>query len=176
MRKNTDTPFGFIPYGGSQKIGAYRKDASASALYPGDALIMEADGNIAIADTNSTNIIGVAASYSANTTADEQFLVYDDPHQLFMVQDDSAGTGLTSASVGLNTRIVATAGSTTTLRSLQEIDSGQATTTTAALPVRIVGLHPIEARTFGTTTGQQKKWIVQFNKHARAQGEGKVGL
>lgn len=167
LRAALDTPFGAKPYGEVLRISRYLKDASAAAIYPGDFVIQEADGGIAVATTTATNIIGVAAMYSAASTEEVNFLVYDHPEQLFAIQDDNAGTLLNEASIGLNADITVTTGDTTTLRSLHELDSSTAATT-AGLALKIIGVHPIEARSFAAAadaTNGQRKWIVKISSH-----------
>ena len=164
LKAATDHPFGAIPYGRVLSVGAYNKDASGGAIYPGDFVIQETDGAIAIATTGSTQIIGVAAEYSAATTAKTDFLVYDASDQEFAIQDDSDTTGLTEASIALNANITVTTGDTTLLRSKHEIDSNTSTTSNV-LALKVMGLHPIEARNFATTTAQQRTWIVKINTH-----------
>jgi hypothetical protein len=167
LQPATDTPFGAIPYGRIYSLTKYRKDASAARIYPGDFIIMEADGNVAPATAGALNIIGVAADASAGSTADTEVMVYDDPNQLFVVQDDSDGTAMDETSIGANADILATAGNTTTDRSAHEIDSSSVTASTANLAIK--GLHPMEldsARVgFATATGQWRKWIVKINEH-----------
>ena len=164
MRANVDAPFGARPYGPVLRVGAYNKDASAAAIYPGDVLIMETDGGLAVSTVTATNIIGVAAEYSAASTAKTDFLVYDHPDQLFMIQDDSDTTNMDEASVGLNVDLITTTGSTTTLQSLHEIDSSSAATT-AGLAMKVLYLHPVEARSFATAAGTMRKWVCRINAH-----------
>ena len=151
----TDTPFGAIPYGEVLSVRPYNKGATG-ILYPGDFVIMETDGGVAIATTGSTTLLGVAAEYSA-AVAKTDFLVYDHPNQEYVVQDDSAVTGMTEASIGTKANITVTTGDTTLLRSLHEIDSNTADTT-STLALSIIGLHPMEDRSFATTTGQWRSF------------------
>ena len=181
LRPATDNPFGALPYGRVLSIAKYRKDASAGRIYPGDFVILEADGNVAPATAGALNLLGVAAEGSAASTADTEVLIYDDPNQLYVVQDDSDTTAMDETSIGTNADILATAGDTTTDRSLMEIDSSSATNATANLAVR--SLHPMEldgGRTgFATAAGQQRKWIVKINEHidkvVNATVSGSVG-
>lgn len=173
LRQATDAPFGAIPYDQVLRIQAYRKDASASAIYPGDLVILESDGNVAPGTATSTNIVGVAAEYSAASTADTEVMVYDHPDQLFVMQDDGDTTALTETGIGLNCDSITTTGNTTTLRSNHEIDADSATTVTAQL--RIVGLHPIEflgGGTFATAAGSPRRWIVRINEHVYSTPTG----
>ena len=162
LRAATDTPFGAMPYDGVRRISPYLKDASAAAIYPGDFVTLETDGGVIPATTSQALIVGVAAEYSAASTLKRDFLVYDDPEQRYTIQDDSDTTGMTEASIGGNADITVTTGNTTTLRSAHEIDSSTlATTNTLAL--KIHALHPIEAGSFATTTGEWRKWVVTIN-------------
>ena len=159
-----DTPFGAIPYGAVRRMRPYLKDASAVAIYPGDFVILETDGGVGVAATGSTTILGVAAEYSAASTRKVDFLVYDHPAQEFAIQDDATTTAMNEASVGTRANITVTTGDTTLLRSLHEIDSDTADTT-STLALNIIGLHPIEAGSYATTTGQWRKWVVTINNH-----------
>ena len=167
LQPATDTPFGAMPYNKVLRISKYRKDASAARIYPGDFVIMEADGNVAPATAGALHIIGVAADSSAGSTADTEVLIYDDPDQQLVVQDDSDTTAVSETEIGLNADIVATAGSTVTDRSNHEIDSSSALAATGQL--RLQGLHPMELDMsragFATAAGQQRKWIVTIMEH-----------
>lgn len=164
MQAAVDKPFGFRPYGRVLRITPYYKDSGAVAIYPGDAVILETDGGIGVAATGSVNIIGVAAMYSAASTEVTDFLVYDHPDQLFMVQDDSDTTNMARANEGNNVNIVTTTGDTLTLESRQEIDSDTAATT-ATLAIKVHRLHPIEASSYASAAGTQRKWVVSINNH-----------
>lgn len=174
LRAAVDTPFGAMPHGEVLRLSPYSKDASAVAIYPGDFVTLEADGGLGVATTSQALILGVAAEYSAASTAKTDFLVYDHPDQLFVIQDDSDTTGMTESSIGNNADITVTTGNTTTLRSAHEIDSSTAATT-ATLALKILALHPVEARSFATTTGEWRKWIVAINSH-QSKGYETVGI
>jgi hypothetical protein len=130
-------------------------------------VILEADGNVAPATAGALNLLGVSAEGSAGSTADTEVLVYDDPNQMYVCQDDSDTTEMNEVSIGANADIIAGTGSTVTDRSAHEIDSNTATAATANLA--ILGLHPMELDGgrvgFATTTAQQRKWIVRINEH-----------
>ena len=175
MQKAVDKPFGFRPHGAILRVGQYYKDASAAAIYPGDAVIMETDGGIAVAAASSVPIIGVAASYSAASTEVVNFPVYDHPDQQFVVQDDSAGTGMTRASEGSRCDITVTTGDTTTFQSLHELDSSTINATETTLAVQVIRLHPIEESSYATTTSEWRKWIVVFAEHLY-QGANQAGI
>lgn len=178
MRKATDAPFGFIPHGPVLRVSPYRKLASyGTAIYPGDTVIQLTAGDLNVGTTSSTTCVGVAATYSAASTADT-VMVYDHPHQLFMVQDDSDTAGMTSASPGALVNVLPTAGSTSTFRSLMELDSSTLNTT-QALVMKVVAIHPVEgpyATAFATAADNPRRWIVQFNQHMDSHGVGKTGI
>lgn len=169
LRAAADAPFGALPTGEIKRLRAYRKDASASRIFPGDFVKMESDGNIAVA-TAGDRLLGVAADPSANATADTEVMVYDDQDQLFVIQDDSDTTNVAETNIGNNADIVATTGNTTTGRSNHELDSDTAGTGTAQL--RMLGLHPIEAGSFASAAGSPRRWIVRINEHEYGQTSG----
>ena len=165
LRPATDAPFGAIPYGVVRSVRPYLKDASAVAIYPGDFVILETDGGVGVATTGSTTILGVAAEYSAASTRKVDFMVYDHPNQEFTIQDDGDTTAMDEATgPGLKANITVTTGDTTLLRSLHEIDSDTAATT-STLALSVKGLHPVEDGSYATAAGQQRKWVVQVNNH-----------
>lgn len=174
-RPGTDTPFGFHPYGKVLRVRPYLKDAAAAAIYPGDLLALEADGGLVVAGVSGTQTLGVAAEYSPVSTSKTDFMVYDDPDQLFYVQDDSDTTAMSETEIGTNVDAITTTGDTNTLLSLHEIDSNSAAAT-AGLLMKVIGLHEMEARNFATAAGQQRKWIVQFNSHFYRDVVGQTGI
>jgi hypothetical protein len=161
---NLDVPQGFAPYDAVLRITPYTKDAAAPAIYAGDVVVMEADGGIGLAATGSVPIVGVAAETSPAATAKSDFLVYDHPDQLFYAQDDGDTTAMTATEVGCNANIVVTAGSGG--HSNHEIDASTAAVT-AALALKILGLHPVEKGSFATGAGTPRLWIVRFNNHVQ---------
>lgn len=173
LKRATDNPFGFQPHDAVLRTTAYVKDSDAAAIYPGDAVVLANDGHVEVAAAADTNILGVAAMYSAASTQELNFLVYDHPDQLFVVQDDSDTTHIAETNIGNNGDIVATTGDTTLLRSRHELDSSNvAATTTATAQVRVIGQHPVEERSFATAAGSPRKWIVKFNEHLYASTTG----
>tara|TARA_R110000772_G_scaffold16184_9_gene46247 strand:- start:1263 stop:1856 length:594 start_codon:yes stop_codon:yes gene_type:complete len=174
------------------KMNAYNVDSSnATAIFPGDFMQLEADGNVAVATAGATNlIIGVCGGVEvAAPTQEDGFLsnnnigvtehpgylpvstagsvlIIDDPDQLFLVQ--AAGT-ITADDQGQNAPIVAGAGSTTTGRSAHEIN---ATTTSTINQVRLI--RPYKAADNDVTLADSK-WIVQITEHFYRQTSG-VGV
>lgn len=174
LKKATDNPFGFRPDQVPLQVSPYTIDASAAIVYPGDIVIVEADGALGIAAAGSVNCVGAAAGYNAASTAASRFLVYDHPEQRFVGQDDGAVGIMTATSIGANVDLLATTGDTTTRQSLQELDSSSATTT-ATLVFKVLALHEIENLSYATTTGEQRKWLVKINNHLHA-GYQQVGI
>ena len=165
LRTATDAPFGAVPEGPTARIRPYNKAVGyATRIFPGDFVTLASDGNVQVAAAGDV-LLGVAAMNSAASTAEANFLVYDDPDQLFVVQNDDGGTALAQTNVGNNADILATTGDTTTGRSLHELDQSTAITATAQL--RIVGLHPIE-----TAFAANRKMVVRINEHYYSQTAG----
>lgn len=174
LKKATDNPFGFRPDQAPLQISPYTVDASAAIIYPGDIVVLEADGGLGVAAAGSVNCVGAAAEYNAASTAASRFLVYDHPDQRFVGQDDGAVGIMTATSLGANVDLLATTGDTTTRQSLQELDSSSCTTT-ATLVFKVYALHPIEGLSYATTTAEQRKWIVKINNHL-FDGYQQVGI
>ena len=173
---NVDRPNGATPVrhvmGADVTANAYNVDASnGTAIFPGDFMIREADGNVApYTGTGGGNLIGVCAgidgdfadlsrSYLPVSTAGVVW-IYDDPYLTFRCQtDDVDGSALTAAAEGANCDVEATAGSTTSQRSRHEIDRSTVNTTTAQL--RLLRLYPIEGNAYGASD----EWEVSINEH-----------
>ena len=150
---------------------AYTVDSSNStAIFLGDFIIREADGNVApYAVTTGGSLLGVCvavndgyddltARYLAASTAGT-IMVADSPDQIFAIQEDDAGTALTSTARGANCDVLATAGSTSTSQSAHEIDRSQVTSATAQL--RLLRLVPREDNAYGDSA----EWEVMINEH-----------
>lgn len=172
---NIDRPNGLHPVrhmmGANIVANEYSVDASnGTAIFPGDAVIMESDGSIApYTGSSGGNLLGVMAGlkdvsgnlsrqYLAASTA-ATVLVYDDPYIIYEGQEDDGGTALAATDVGANVDILATAGSTTTQTSRHELDRSTIATTTAQC--RLLRLIP---RT-GNAYGDWAKWEVILNEH-----------
>lgn len=161
---NSDTPQGLKPFGEIKRIGYYKKDASAAAIFDGTPVMMETDGYIIPATAAGANILGVSAKYSAASTADSEMPVYDHPDQRFVVQDDAAAT-LTQAAVGANADITAESGNTTTGKSTVELSAATLASTAASL--RIIEVAPtIYPDGTVNALGNWCDWIVEINEHA----------
>jgi hypothetical protein len=158
-----DEPRGFLPFG--RIISTHHYVGGATAIYPGDLVVMNAGGKVTVAAAGGTQIMGVAASYK--TATGTTVIVYDDPDQQFIVQDDATGTTvLTQAAVGLNFDILATTGSATLLKSKHELARGGASTTqtTASAQLRLLGII--------SATGANSLVRVQLNEHTFKKATG----
>lgn len=157
-------------------INPYDVDSSnGTAIFLGDFVAREADGNIAPAAAAGV-ILGVAVGvaddygdltrrYLAASTAGTVYVV-DDPEIIFEVQEDDGGTALTAAAQGANVEIVAGAGSTTTGISAHELDQDSVTAATAQL--RLLRPVPRENNTYGDNCD----WEIKINEHAYTTAAG----
>lgn len=173
---NSNSLVGFKPVGsmGGCYEGYVRAEpvdsSNATAIFPGDLIIREADGNVAPAAAGDTQIIGVCVGivpdkdnlirkYLAATTAGTIF-VNEDPNVILEVQEDAVGGALALTAIGTNTDHVAGAGSTTAGTSGHTLDSSGIGSVTAGL--RIIGLVNRPDNEVGTYA----KWLVMINEHA----------
>jgi hypothetical protein len=178
---NANRPKGAVPVrslDGSTAIpvNPYAVDASNStAIFLGDFVAREADGNIAPAAAAGVILgaaVGVADDYDNLTRrylpASTAGTVYvaDDPDLIFEVQEDDGGTALTAAACGANTDIVAGAGSATTGISAHELNQDGVTSATAQL--RLIRLVPRENNAYGDNAD----WEVKINEHAYTTAAG----
>lgn len=165
MADNSNTPFGLIPAQPIRSAHWYEAGATAAAIYPGDVVAIRADGKLAVAAAGGTQLVGVAGSYKSATYA--TVLVYDDPDQVFLVQDDGAGTtSLATSKIGLNGDIVATVGNSTSLKSRQTFDRNPIAASTANL--RLIGITANQA------TGKYQVVQVVINEHFHKKLTGVV--
>ena len=155
---NLDGPKGFFYHSGPNRLRHYDVDSSnATAIFVGDAVTMEDDGNITPAAAGGV-IMGISNGYLAVSTAGK-VPVFDDPQTLFWVQTDGAGTAIVEAAIGNNCDHIAGAGSADTLRSGHEIDESEITAATAGF--RIID----KVNTPGNAWGANCKLIVKVNEH-----------
>jgi hypothetical protein len=171
----TDKKYGFVPVkhltGGQIRSREYHVDSSnGTAIFIGDLVDQEADGNIApAAAAAGTSVVGVAvgckdsnrnaiaAGYLAAST--EGYIdVVDDPDVIFKVQEDGAGgTPLAASDIGATRDHVQGTGDTATGRSAHTIDSSG---TEAQL--KIIGLHEDPNNLWGDTYTEV---LVIINEH-----------
>lgn len=183
---NADRPRGFSPVGtlsGSPWQGAVRKysvDASnATAVFIGDAVALEADGNVTPAGATSVVlgvVVGVTVDRDVLATEHPGYLpastagsvlVCIAPDAIYEVQEDSVGGALALTDVGANIDLIAGTGSTTTGRSAHELDSNTATSAASA-QFRIIGIVDRE----DNEVGDQAKWLVRVHESHLAATNG----
>ena len=104
--------------------------------------------------------------HRAASTAAVAYVVTD-PTVVYEVQEDAVTTPIASTSVFLNAALNTAAGSTTTGLSGMMIDS-DTVATTAALPIKVLGLSKRVDNALSTGTTDFAKWEVMFNTGAYA--------
>ena len=172
---NTDAPMGLKPWaGGSDGPPRMRLyvGGSTTNIGRGDVVALAANGRIhrIVTTTGSAAIVGVAANYVATpTTNTPEVWVYDDPDQLFVVQDDGAAATPAQASVGATFAMILGAPNTTTGNSIQEIDAS-ASGTTSTDPLIVLGF----VQGAGFEIGKNAKHIVKLNRHLYRAGSAAI--
>ena len=177
---NSDRPRGAVPVGhldGSPycaKLQTFNVDSSnGTAIFIGDFIMLQADGNVAPATAGNTQIVGVCQGvkvdravaatehpgYLAASTAGS-IRVEVGPDVIYQVQEDSVVSTLAATDRFANADFIAGAGSTTTGMSAHEIDSSSVTTSTAGLR-----LLKTVARS-DNAIGANADWLVVINEHA----------
>ena len=166
---NTDQPNGFRPYqvgNASPKVGKYLAGTTTS-IFRGDVVAIAANGRLhrIATTTGSAQVIGVALNYvnatsAPGSTTAQNVWVYDDPDQLFVVQDDGAAATPAYSAVGASYALIIGAGNTTTGQSIFEVDaSASGTVSTDAVIIRGFlegGAYEI---------GKNSKMIVALSRH-----------
>lgn len=167
LKPNTDAPFGALPADGAQRVRHYSKASSTNAIFAGDFVTLNSSGQVQSIANLSDVILGVAAESvaSGSTTT---CAVYDDPDQLFVMQDDGVGTGMSQSLIGelyqLTGLTPGTAAQVTRNRSITQVDTSTHVTsnTAAGQQVQVVALSQIESG-FPTGAGSPMKVIVKIN-------------
>ncbi len=151
---NKIQPVGLRPQGRIRSVAEY---VVSAVVYPGDLVIMGADGKIARHAANTVPAIGVALSYAA---ADgDKVLVCDDPDQKYVIQADGSGIDA-QTDIGLNYQITTTSASTSYRVSRTELDA--ATGATASnLPLRLLGV----SKEVDNALGDDVDCVVKINNH-----------
>jgi|TARA_R100000093_G_scaffold58984_1_gene30881 hypothetical protein len=169
---NSDSPKGFVCIGkeggGDAGRSLYPVDASnGTAVFKGDLMKAESDGNITPASANDgVSVIGVAEGiYDSNkkpvktlaASTAGYVLVVDDPNALFVVQADT-GTAVAETARFATANHVAGAGSTDTGLSGHELDSSDIGT---GLQLKIFG----KVETPENTWAEHVDLIVKIQEH-----------
>lgn len=187
---NVDRPNGLVPIGtidGSPWNANVREhdvdSSNGTAIFPGDAVILEDDGNVApYTGSSGGNLLGVCVGVKVDRSVAETehpgylpastagtILVSTGSDVLYEIQEDNDSTALTSAAKGSNADVLATAGSTTTGRSAHELDRS---TITDGSP----GSAQLELIDYvdrvDNEAGDFAKWIVRINEHLHRETTG----
>jgi hypothetical protein len=191
---NVDGAFGARPIGtldGSpwnSSVRSYPVDSSnGTAIFPGDFIKLEDDGNVAPAAATNAILgvcVGVVVDRAVPNTEHPGYLpastagnvlVCVGKDVLYEIQEDgNMASGGARTVIGSNGDIVAGAGSTTTGRSAHELDSSDVTTndtTPASAQLRVIDYVHNETN---DPLLSNAKWIVMINEHQLA--EGGIGL
>jgi len=159
---------------------AYNVDSlNSTTIFVGDAMIHEADGNVApYTGAGGGDLLGFCTGVDndfddltrRHLPASTQGTVFidDDPDTTFRIQEDDDGTPLTSADIGSLVDVLSTLGSTDTSISAHEID--RSTILQASGQLRLLRLIPIEDNDFGDFAS----WEVQINEHERRASKAGV--
>lgn len=201
---NANRPKGFVPVSylnGAPWNGQARMYSIAAsygtALYIGDPVISSgtanSDGVPGIAIGAGTGALrgvivglgkyeGLMANPSnldityrpASDPAAWYAMVVDDPNVIFEIQEESNGTALAAADVGLNQISVSGSGNGYVSGWQVRSATGATPNTTATLQLRLLGLARYPAGT--NVFGAYAKWLVQINVHELGHGTGAAGV
>jgi len=154
-------------------INEYPVDVgNTPTISPGDLIDMEADGNVSRAAADAgTSVIGVCAYVldtnrapialgQLATTTVGYVGVYDDPSIIFRVQEDGDTTPISDRTcVGATANHIDAAGSTTTGKSVQTLDSTDVGT---GAQLKIIGLYDVPGNAWADT---YTELLVVINEH-----------
>jgi len=170
---NIDNPHGLRPLmrsieGGPCQVRQYSKDASeALAIFVGDIVTLETDGNIAPNGTpGTTRWRGVALNWGAAATLSEHFIVAN-PSAMFEAQDNDDTDGFDAADMGAGVNVELNAGNTLTKVSEHELDESSIHASTAK-DLRLLGLLNVPDNAFGAFG----RFEVFINLHQLREGVG----
>lgn len=150
---NKDQAVGARPYG---QIKSQKTYEAGSTVYPGDFVILAADGAIDSAAAGTTPVLGVALNYA---TVGQKVLVADSPDQKFIVQSDDASVDA-QTDIGLNYNITVSTADTLYRQSRMELD-GSSGATDSNLPLRLLGVEG----SVDNALGANVDCIVKINNH-----------
>jgi hypothetical protein len=176
---NTDNPRGLRPIRGNNEGGprlTLYKGGTTTSIGRGDVVALATNGRVhRVATTTASGaVIGVAANYvaapAAGVTATPDVWVYDDPAQLFEIQDDGAGATPAQAIVGATFPLVLGTPNTTTGSSIQELDIS-APGTAATDPLHVVGFVEGVNR---DASAKYASIIVRLNRHLFMTGSAGI--
>lgn len=163
---NVDAPHGLRPLyhfqGAPWGANEYDKDSGeATAIFIGDAVNREADGNIeaASATPGTTRYSGVSLNHGGASLATKH-LVIDDPMMVFEAQDNNDTDGFAEVDMGLLVNLELNAGNATTLLSGHELDESTVNTT-ATLDAKMLRKLNVPDNAYGAFCRVE----VLINKH-----------
>lgn len=166
---NVDEKFGFRL---SRKRGKcveavqYRKKAGV-AIYEGDLLKLDANGEADLFVAGDGKCLGVAA-HTSKAASTSPIAVYDDPEAIFEAQASTA----VAADGGANADIAAAPTPNTDLgRSGQQVD-GATFAATPTLPLKVLELSDRD----GNEAGAAAKVYVKLNNCVKGSGDGSTGV
>jgi len=184
---NVDRPRGLRPVGtlsGAAWQGAVREypvdSSNATAIFKGDAVTLEADGNVTPASATGV-ILGVVVGvkvdrdvaateypgYLPATTAGS-VMVCIAPDAIYEVQSDDAATAeVALTDIGANVDLNVNAGSTVTGQSAHELDADTITSAGSA-QLRIIGVVDRP----DNEVGEFGKWLVRVHESHLAATNG----
>jgi hypothetical protein len=163
----------------------YVDSSNATAIFKGDFITLEDDGNVTPAAAGGL-ILGVCTGIDVDravaATEHPGYLpastagyisVCVGPDTIYEIQEDGVGGAMVATNVGSNGDMVAGTGSTTTGRSGHLLDSSDVIAkdaSAASAQLLVLGLAPRVDNEIGTSA----KWLVRINESAFAYGA--VGL
>jgi len=150
-----DQPQGFRPYG---SVKESFKFTAGSRVFPGDCVILAADGKIDPAAATN-DILGVALGY-ADVDGDP-CLVSVDPEQVYIAQDAASDLDA-QADVGQTADILATAGNTTYNASRMELDG---TSIGASQDFVLLGIYEASGQQAFVAADSNHDVLCKINSH-----------
>lgn len=186
------------PYG-SVRLGLYKLTTSAVAVYLGQPMDLEAGGGVAPAGvTDDDPILGpvmgfvdadkvggiptdmTALSQGAYLPASKNAwcLIADDPNQLFSIQEDTGGTALTQADVGMNADLIVRGSSGNNLTGVCTFELDRSTTcATQSGQLQILGLvDTINSDGTPNGFGNYAKLLVRIHLHRLGPALNRSGI
>lgn len=171
---NLDAPVGLAPWNGDQsgppRLRLY-KGGTTTSIGRGDVVAVASNGRVhrTATTTASDLVVGVSAQYvaapAAGVTATPDVWVYDDPNQVFVIQDDGAAATPAQASLFATYPLVLGTPNTTTGSSIQELDiSGPG----AAATDPLLAIGYVEGP--DKDISKNAKFLVRLNRHVQKTG------
>lgn len=153
-----------VANGDPSGIPAVQKSTGASGEFQRGVVV----GVLPVQAVGTPSLIGTPLSLEtinvpATKTRGYYIEVCDDPNQLYEIQDDGSAA-LTATSCNKNATFTAV-NPTAPLQISQSVLVASTVNTTAAFPLKMMGLSQRVAPVAGNSFGTFAKWIVKFNNH-----------